>query len=239
MKNAQLSARQYSAPGIGVRDTRQPISPPSTACSTARIRAKGSCAAAASCIRKLGFTFTAPEGFALDNTAQAVLGIKDSGSQALRVDVVRVPGRPEAGASICVSGWIEKVDPTSVEEMNINGFPAADRHRQRRAVGVPPLRACASAATSIASCSRPSTRRAETDRAFRDSVNSFRRMSVTEIEKAQPLRIKSLTVANGDTVEKIASRMATDQPLERFMVLNGLSSGQTLRPGEQVKIVTE
>ena len=28
---------------------------------------------------KLGFTFTAPEGFALDNTAQAVLGVKRGG----------------------------------------------------------------------------------------------------------------------------------------------------------------
>ena len=40
---------------------------------------------------KLGFTFTAPEGFALDNTAQAVFGVKDGGGQALRLDVVRVP----------------------------------------------------------------------------------------------------------------------------------------------------
>ena len=30
---------------------------------------------------KLGFTFTAPEGFTLDNTAQAVLGLKDGGAR--------------------------------------------------------------------------------------------------------------------------------------------------------------
>src|SRR5208283_5174802 len=40
---------------------------------------------------RLGFTFTAPEGFALDNTAQAVLGVKHGGGQAMRLDVVRVP----------------------------------------------------------------------------------------------------------------------------------------------------
>jgi predicted Zn-dependent protease len=39
---------------------------------------------------KLGFTFVAPEGFALDNTAQAVLGIKAGGAEALRLDVVQV-----------------------------------------------------------------------------------------------------------------------------------------------------
>src|SRR5256886_4823573 len=40
---------------------------------------------------RLGFTFLAPEGFVLDNTAQAVLGVKEGGGQALRLDVVRVP----------------------------------------------------------------------------------------------------------------------------------------------------
>src|SRR5262249_11675803 len=39
---------------------------------------------------KLGFTFMAPDGFVLDNTAQAVLGMKEGASQALRLDVVKV-----------------------------------------------------------------------------------------------------------------------------------------------------
>ena len=33
---------------------------------------------------RLGFTFVAPEGFTLDNSAQAVLGIREGGGQALR-----------------------------------------------------------------------------------------------------------------------------------------------------------
>ena len=32
---------------------------------------------------KLGFTFTAPDGFILDNAVEAVLGIKHGGAQAL------------------------------------------------------------------------------------------------------------------------------------------------------------
>ncbi len=40
---------------------------------------------------KLGFTFTAPDNFTLDNTAQAVIGVREGGSQAMRFDVVRVP----------------------------------------------------------------------------------------------------------------------------------------------------
>ena len=73
---------------------------------------------------RLGFTFVAPEGFVLDNTAQAVLGVKDGGGQALRLDVVRVPAE-QTLADYLNSGWIENIDPKSVEELTINGFPAA------------------------------------------------------------------------------------------------------------------
>jgi predicted Zn-dependent protease len=41
-------------------------------------------------------------------------------------------------------------------------------------------------------------------------------------------------------VEKLASRMAvTDRALERFRVLNGLSPGDKVKPGSEVKIVVE
>src|SRR5262249_45051143 len=73
---------------------------------------------------RLGFTFLAPEGFTLDNTAHAVLGVRDSGGQALRLDVVRVPAE-QTLPEYLNSGWIENIDPKSVEEITINGLPAA------------------------------------------------------------------------------------------------------------------
>jgi predicted Zn-dependent protease len=236
VKNALSSARQQSAPGSGVRDKEAYLAA-TDGLPYGEDPSEGFVRGRRFLHPKLGFTFTAPDGFVLDNTALAVLGIKDNGSQALRVDVVRVPADQKL-AEYLLSGWIDKVDPTSVEEMNINGFTAAagTAKGEQWAFRLYVLRFGSDVYRFVFAAKHKS---AETDRAFRDSVNSFRRMSVTEIEKAQPLRIKSLTVANGDTVEKIAGRMATDKPLERFMVLNGLSSGQTLRPGEQVKIVTE
>jgi predicted Zn-dependent protease len=49
-----------------------------------------------------------------------------------------------------------------------------------------------------------------------------------------------VTVTSGDTPERLAARMAIpDRPLQRFLVLNGLTPGQALKPGDQVKIVTE
>jgi len=80
----------------------------------------------------------------------------------------------------------------------------------------------------------------ETDRVFRDSVGSFRRMSIAETEQAKPLRLRVMTVAPGDTVEKLAGKMAVaDRALDRFRILNGLDSGDKLQPGSEVKIVVE
>ena len=56
----------------------------------------------------------------------------------------------------------------------------------------------------------------------------------------KPLHIKIVAVAPGETVERLASRMATvDRPLERFRVLNGLAANERVNPGDLVKIVVE
>ena len=80
----------------------------------------------------------------------------------------------------------------------------------------------------------------EADRIFRESIGTFRRMSLAEIEEAKPLRVQVVTVGPGDTVEKLATRMAVaDRQVERFRVLNGLEAGARLKSGSEVKIVVE
>jgi predicted Zn-dependent protease len=54
----------------------------------------------------------------------SVLGVRDGGGQALRMDVVRVPAEQTLVAYLN-SGWIENIDQKSVEETTINGLPAA------------------------------------------------------------------------------------------------------------------
>ena len=126
-------------PAAAASATARPISRRSTAWSTAKTRAKASCAGRRFLHPKLGFTFSAPEGFALDNTAQAVLGVKEGGGQALRLDVVRVPAE-QTLAEYLNSGWIENIDPKSVEDFTDQRLPRRDRDRQRRPVGVPAVR---------------------------------------------------------------------------------------------------
>ncbi|MBS0248703.1 MAG: LysM peptidoglycan-binding domain-containing protein, partial [Proteobacteria bacterium] len=77
------------------------------------------------------------------------------------------------------------------------------------------------------------------DKSFRESVMTFRRMSVKESAGIKPLHIRVATVKAGDTIETLASRMATDHKLERFLVLNGFQAHDTLKPGQKVKVVME
>jgi predicted Zn-dependent protease len=187
---------------------------------------------------KLGFTFTAPDGFSLDNTAQAVLGIKRGGNEALRLDVVRVSAE-QTLAEYLTSGWIENIDPATVEDITVNGFPGATAAAKGDQWDFR-LYAIRFGSDVYRFIFAAKHRTPDTDRSFRESVGTFRRMSLAEIEAAKPLRLKIVTVAPGDTVDRLAGKMAVaDRATERFRVLNGLSPGDRLKPGGEVKIVVE
>ena len=187
---------------------------------------------------RLGFTFTAPDGFVLDNTASAVLGVKRGGGAALRLDVVRVPSE-QTLAGYLTSGWIENIDPASVQDITVNGFPAATATAKGDDwdFRLYAIRFGSDVYRFIFAAKRFTP---ETDHLFRESVGTFRRMSLAEIEQTKPLRLRVVKVAPGDTVDKLASRMAvSDRQVEQFRVLNGLDPSDRLKPGSEVKIVVE
>jgi predicted Zn-dependent protease len=236
VKSAIARARQHSAPGSGARDRAEYLTaiggvPFGEDPSDGVVRGRRFLHP------RLGFTFMAPAGFTLDNTAQAVLGIKDDGEQALRMDVVRVPAE-QALTDYLTSGWIEGVDPASAENLTIGGSPAATAlaKGEQWSFRLYVVRFGGNVYRFVFAAKN---RSAAGDRAFRASIDSFRATTQTESGNAQPLRIQVVTVRAGDTPEKLAARMATDRPMERFLLLNGLSAGQALTPGTEIKIVAE
>lgn len=73
---------------------------------------------------------------------------------------------------------------------------------------------------------------------FVPMINSLRRITPAEAAAIRPRIIHIETVRAGDTLQSLAARMAyRDFKLERFMSLNGLSSGSRLVPGQKVKLV--
>src|SRR6266567_1843995 len=237
VKITQANARQYSAPGSGERD-RAAYLASIDGLVYGEDPSEGFVRGRRFLHPKLGFTFLAPEGFTLDNTAQAVLGVKESGGQALRLDVVRVPAQQPL-AEYLSSGWIENIDPKSVEAVVINGLPAATATAKgdQWVFRLYAVRFGSDVYRFIFASKRTT---AEIDRAFRESVGTFRRMTVAESQAAKPLHISIVTVGPNDTVERLAGRMAiADRAVERFRVLNGLGPGERVSPGDQVKLVVE
>ena len=237
VKNALSNARHFSGPGTGERDRTEYLSgldglvygeDPSEGFARGRHFLHP----------KLGFTFVAPPGFTLDNTAQAVLGLKEGGGEALRLDVVSVPAE-QSLPDYLKSGWMENVDPASVEEFSVNGFPTATAIAGggNWSFRIFAVRFGSEVYRFIFAAK---ARTAQVDRQFRESISSFRRMTLKESEQVKPLHLKVVPVGADDTVEKLAHRMATaDHSLDRFRALNGLGPHDRLKPGEEVKIVVE
>ena len=187
---------------------------------------------------KLGFTFQAPDNFSLDNTAKAVIGVREGGAQAMRFDVVRVPAE-QTLSDYLNSGWMENVDKSTTEDITINGFPAAatTARGDQWQFKVYALRFGADVYRFIFAARQKTT---ESERNARETVNSFRRLTLEEIQAARPLRIKVITVQPGDTVESLSHRMSgVDRPVERFRVLNGMDSKAQVKVRDKVKIVVD
>ena len=237
VKNAQASARRYAAPGSSERDKAAYLAS-IDGLVYGEDPSEGFVRGRRFLHPRLGFSFTAPEGFVLDNTASAVLGLREGGGAALRLDVVRIP--PEQGLpDYLMSGWIENVDRASVEELNINGFPAATATARSDdwSFRLYAIRFGTESYRFIFASKRDGS---DAERLFKASVETFRRMTIAEIDAAKPLRLKVTTVAAGDTIERLAGRMGgLDHPIERFRVLNGIEAGARLKPGDFVKVVVE
>jgi predicted Zn-dependent protease len=235
VKNALVNARQFSGPGTGERDRNEYLSD-LEGMVYGEDPSEGFVRGRRFLHPKLGFTFLAPPGFSLDNTAQAVLGLKSGGDEAMRLDVVTVPAEQSLPAYLN-SGWMENVAPRSVAEFMVNGFPAATATASGKqwSFRLFAVRFGSDVYRFIFAAKHMTP---QADHAFRESILSFRRMSLKESEQIKPLRVKIVTVGVHDTTAKLSRHMAVfDNALDRFRVLNGLGPHDRLKRGEKVKII--
>ena len=237
VKNALANARQFTSPGSGERDRSEYLADVDGIV-YGEDPSEGFVRGRRFVHPKLAFTFTAPPGFTLDNTAQAVLGLKDGGDQAMRLDIVSVP--PEQSLSDYLkSGWLENVDALSVQDVTVSGFPAAtatatgDNWSFR-------LYAVRFGSEVYRFIFAAKTKTPDIDRSFRETMETFRRLSLKEASEVRPLHLKIVTVGAKDTVESLARRMVSaDHPAERFRVLNGLGAHDAVKAGQKVKLAVE
>jgi predicted Zn-dependent protease len=189
----------------------------------------------------LKIAFTAPAGFAMVNSPQAVTvtgstgrasfsGAKYEGNLRTYLDGVF--------AAIAKQNNIQ-LTATGVETITINGIPAIKGFAEAAGqsgtlvVSVYAYEFAKDQAFHIFALT-PAANRSTLDSLFQ----SVRRLSAQEAALVKPRRVDIVAVKSTDTVEKLAQRMAYDTlQVDRFRVLNGLKAGDTLKSGQRVKII--
>ena len=185
---------------------------------------------------KLGFAFAAPEGFVLENQSTALIGVGDGGAEALqaRQRQCRPGDRPRRRDRLGLDRRPEDVVGRDAE----NRRPArGDGSGARRSMELPPWRGPHGPQSLPFDFRRP-----RADAGHRRALSRLDRF-VPSAEPARgggpvshPQRIQIVEAAAGDTPETMAHKMAiADRPLDHFLLLNGLESGATLRPGARYK----
>ncbi|MBB5752446.1 M48 family metalloprotease [Prosthecomicrobium pneumaticum] len=184
----------------------------------------------------LGVGFTVPDGFVLDNTADAVLATGTDGT-ALRFDGANLA----AGTSLVdylTSGWVNGLDRSSITSFSVNGMEAASARASARgwAFRIILIRAGETATYRFIFANESDAPGLQ--QAADATIASFRKLTADEASRLQPLRVRVVTVRPGDTVERFAAQMSeVDRPADLFRALNGIGPGDQPSPGSKVKII--
>jgi predicted Zn-dependent protease len=185
----------------------------------------------------LGIRFTVPEGFRIDNKADAVLAT-GPGDLAVRFDGLTDDSRQSLSDYIA-SGWVAGLDRSSIRTTRIAGLPAATARASADTwdFDITVIRLKDRIYRFLTAAPRGSPNLEPTASAIR---SGFRKLSAREIRSLEPLRIRIVEVSQGDTVASLAARMrGVERKVDLFRLLNAIGPGASLSAGQKVKIVTD
>ncbi|GMM93898.1 M48 family metalloprotease [Qipengyuania sp. MTN3-11] len=189
---------------------------------------------------EMRLAFTAPSGYYMINGTRAV-SVNGQGGQA-QLTLAPYSGNIEnyvANVFAQLGGQQTQLRPQSIQRTTVNGIPAAyGTARVNSGQGQVDVVVFAYEFGNNQAYHFQAITPAGNADVFSSMFNSMRRISASEAANVIPRQIDVVTVGAGDTVNTLASRMAYSNGQEaRFRVLNGLSSGQNVTPGQKVKIV--
>jgi len=234
---AEAEARRFGSPGAGARG-RDAYLQAIDGLAFGDDPSQGVVRGTAFIHPKLGFAFEAPEGFTLENQTAALIGVGEGGGEALRLDSVAIADSTPVANAIA-SGWIDGVKTIQVEAMQIGGLEAATAVAQGDQwsfrLGAVRLNGRLYRLIFAAHTLSPAV-----DARFRASIDSFHLINAQDSALAAAQAIKIVAAGSVDTSDAMAARMAfLPQPLDQFLILNGLERGVPLVAGQRYKVVAE
>lgn len=183
--------------------------------------------------------FQAPNGFYLVNGTRAVSIAGQSGKGELAT--ATYSGNLSTYVKTVFAGLSsqQQLQPDSIQTTTVNGIPAAfGTARVNSGNGQVDVVVFAYEWGPQQAFHFSTISQAGQSGQFDSMFRSMRRISASEATAVKPRKLSVVTVRSGDTLQSLASRMAyTDKPMERFLVLNGLTSSSRLTAGQKVKLV--
>jgi predicted Zn-dependent protease len=186
---------------------------------------------------RLKITMEAPEGFALEVSTQALLGVAAGAKEALRLDSSRMDTSKTLPV-LLAQNPIEGMTIANIEERTINGLSAATGLARGKdwSFRVLLVRSGDTVYRLIFAAQGMSDAQ---DQRFQAAAATFRKLSDEEAKAYGPVRIR-LTQASSAAAASdfVANQMSTlPAALETFTLINGLTPGEPLRAGQGYKVV--
>jgi predicted Zn-dependent protease len=181
------------------------------------------------------FTFTVPEGYTLQNSQSAVVGVAGDG-EAVRFDSADVQANVSL-ADYLRSGWIAGLKADSVKAQNFNGIEMASGLAQTDQwfFRVSVMRLDGQVYRFIFAAKTDSARFAQGAEA---TLRSFRRAEASDLAQVRKVAVRIVTARAGDTADSMARQMAgLSRGSELFYIINDLYPGDQVAAGEKYKIV--
>ncbi|UYN98467.1 MAG: M48 family metalloprotease [Devosia sp.] len=182
------------------------------------------------------FTFTVPQGYTLQSTQSAVVGVAGDG-EAVRFDSAQV--QPNMTLSDYLrSGWIAGLKAETVTAHQYNGIDMASGLAQTDQwfFRVAVMRFEGEVYRFIFAAKSDSQRFAQGADA---TIRSFRRTEAADLSQIRKLSIRLVTARSGDTADRLARQMAAiPGATELFYILNNLYPGDPVAAGQRYKVVS-
>jgi predicted Zn-dependent protease len=182
------------------------------------------------------FTFMVPQGYTLQNSQSAVVGVAGDG-EAVRFDSADVAGNIGL-ADYLKSGWIAGLKAGSVTTQSYNGVEMASGVAQTDQwfFRVSVMRLDGQVYRFIFAAKADSPRFAEGAEA---TLKSFRRTDASDLAQIRKVGVKVITARAGDSADALARQMAgLSRGTELFYIINDLFPGDPVVAGQKYKVVS-
>lgn len=190
----------------------------------------------------MGFAFSVPDGFRINNAPRQVIATGNGGAVIL-FDAAGNPQRLDP-MTWTKNVWMKGEPLAGAESITINGMAAATASFPGKVNGQPMTVRIVAVAWSPDKMFRfqmaiPQNASADTIEGFKRTTYSLRPMTGEEKQSIRPWNIQIVTAGTTDTVATLARQQPFESlQAERFRVLNGLKGSEDTVPGKKYKLVS-